>query len=218
MKANEVFNCLCMLISDKYKDDGWKYSKSSHCMTKKDKKFMYKVFFYTSWNNISNKHVAFYGECAIIPVKSKNKVFNINTRQCNIPNGSLEWNIASEKDLEQVFKEFTDWLDKGFMTIVDGCTNHLEDFVEKVVLTGFYPRNGYVIDISFVLDNGSRELAEEAAKRYYKSLDDYEKMNFKENYESMINGNEAVNNYGRNMMLNYSNFKTIIENKIIVTL
>lgn len=45
-----------------------------------------------------------------------------------------------------------------------------------------------------------------------------EKVKFKGNYESMIKGNEAVSTYGKNMMRNYSNFKTIIENKIIVRL
>lgn len=49
MKASEAFNNVCSLVSEKYKDKGWKYSKSGHWMTIKDKKFMYKVFFYTSW-------------------------------------------------------------------------------------------------------------------------------------------------------------------------
>ncbi|MNI54758.1 hypothetical protein D3C73_1096700 [compost metagenome] len=80
MKANEVFDDVCSLISEKYIDSGWKYSKSGHWMTKKDENFTYKVFFYTSWNNISDKNVAFYGECAIIPLKSKDKIFHINTR------------------------------------------------------------------------------------------------------------------------------------------
>lgn len=34
----------------------------------------------------------------------------------------------------------------------------------------------------------------------------------------MINGNEAVSAYGNNMMRNYSNFRTILENNIAVTL
>ncbi|CAH1225253.1 hypothetical protein PAECIP111890_05772 [Paenibacillus sp. JJ-223] len=45
MKASEAFDNVCALVAEKYKDDGWKYAKSSHWMTKKDKKFMYKVFF-----------------------------------------------------------------------------------------------------------------------------------------------------------------------------
>ena len=176
------------------------------------------MFFYTSWNNISDKDVTFYGECAIIPLKSKDKIFHINTRQCKIPNGRLHWNIANEKDWEQTFNEFTNWLDNVFIPIVDSCINDLDNFVKQVVLRGFYPENGYVIDIGFVLANGSHELAEEATKRYYESLGESEKIKFKENYESMINGNEAVSAYGKNMMRNYSNFKTIIENKIIVRL
>lgn len=68
------------------------------------------------------------------------------------------------------------------------------------------------------LANGSRELAEKATKIYYEALGESEKAKFKENYESMINGNEAVSAYGKNMMRNYSNFKTIIENKIVVRL
>jgi len=218
MKASEAFDNVCALVAEKYKDDGWKYAKSSHWMTKKDKKFMYKVFFYSSWNNISDKTVVFYGECAIIPLKSKNKIFHTSTHKCNIPSGSLHWNIANEKDWNQVVSEFTNWLDSVFMPIVDKCMNDLDNFVKEVVVQGFYPENGYIIDIGFVLDHGSRELAEEATIRYYASLSEYEQNVFKDNYESMIQGNEAVSVYGNNMMRNYSNFRTIIENKIIVTL
>lgn len=34
----------------------------------------------------------------------------------------------------------------------------------------------------------------------------------------MVCGNEAVSAYGNNMMRNYTNFRTIVDNKIIVTL
>ncbi|MFF2088874.1 hypothetical protein [Paenibacillus sp. NPDC058174] len=217
MKANEVFDNVCSLISKKYTDSGWKYSKSGHWMTKKDKKFVYKVFFYTSWNNISDRNVVFYGECAINPLKQKDKIFHINTRQCNVPSGQLYWNIANEENWNQAVEEFASWLDSVFLPIVENCMNDLDDFVEKVVMSGFYPPNGYVVDISFVLTHGSRKLAEEATKRYYASLDEPIKKEFKENYESMINGNEAVSAYGTNMMRNYSNFRTIVENKIIMT-
>ena len=37
MKANKVFERVCNLISEKYLDNGWKYSKSGHWMSKKDK-------------------------------------------------------------------------------------------------------------------------------------------------------------------------------------
>jgi hypothetical protein len=218
MRASEAFDYVCTIIYEKYKDNGWKYSKSSHCMSKKDKKFMYKVFFYTSGNNITDKDVTFHGECAIVPLKSKNKIFSANIRQYKISNGKLYWNITKERDWEQAVNEFSNWLDNEFMPIVDSCTNDLDNFVKQVVLRGFYPQNGYIIDIAFVLANGSRELAEEATKRYYDSLGDSEKSKFKENYESMINGNEAISAYGKNMMRNYSNFKTIVENKIIVKL
>ncbi|WGV58811.1 hypothetical protein QIH01_25600 [Brevibacillus brevis] len=218
MKANEAFDNVCALISEKYKEGGWIYSKSSHWMTKKDKKFMYKVFFYTSWNNVSDKNVVFYGECAIIPLKSKNKIFHTNTRKCNVPSGRLHWNIANEEAWDQTVNEFTSWLDSVFVPIVDSCMNDLDNFVKQVVLEGFYPPDGYIIDIEFVLANGSLELAEEATKRYYASLSESIKKEFKENYERMINGNEAVSAYGHNMMRNYSNFRTIIENNIRVAL
>ncbi|MED4533995.1 hypothetical protein ABET51_04885 [Metabacillus fastidiosus] len=218
MKTNEVFDCVCNLVFEKYKDSGWKYSKSGHWMTKKDKNFMYKVFFYTSWNNISDRNVAFYGECAIIPLKSKDKIFHINTRQCNLPSRELYWNIANEADWNRTVKEFTNWLDSVFIPIVESCMNDLDDFVKQVVSQGFYPSNGYVVDIGFILTYGSSELAEEATKRYYASLSESIKREFKENYESMIYGNEAVSKYGINMMRNYSNFRTVIENKILVVL
>lgn len=218
MKASEAFDYVCAIISDKYKDNGWKYSKSSHWITIKDKKFIYKVFFYTSWNNISDNDVTFYGECAIISLKSKDKIFNLNSRQCDVPKGELHWNIANKDDWEKTVNEFTNWLDETFIPIVDNCRNNLDSFIKKVALEGFYPPKGYIIDIGFVLANGSRELAEEATKIYYETLGESEKVKFKENYESMINGNEAVSAYGKNMMRNYSNFKTIIENKIVVRL
>jgi len=123
MKANEAFDSVCSLISEKYKDSGWKYSKSSHWMTKKDKRFTYKVFFYTSWNNISDVDVTFHSECAIIPLGSKNNIYCATIRQCDDPNGKLFWNIAKEKDWEQVINEFTNLLDIEFMPIVRSCIN-----------------------------------------------------------------------------------------------
>ena len=218
MKANEAFKNVCNLISEKYLDSGWKYSKSSRWMTKKAKNFIYKIFFYTSWNNISDKNVAFYGECAIIPLKSKDKIFYINIHQCNVPSGQLYWNVANREDWDRTVNEFTNCLDSVFMPIVERCANDLDNFVKEVVISGFYPSNGYMIDISFILTHGSRELAEEATKRYYASLEESIKREFKGNYESMIYGNEAVSAYGNNMMRNYSNFRTIIDNKIVVTL
>ncbi len=218
MKASEAYDHVCSLVYENYKDKGWKYSKSNHWMTKKDNRFMYKVFFYTSWNNISDKNVAFYGEAAIIPLKSNHKIFNLNTHQCNIPYGELHWNIAEEKDWKQTVDEFTNWLERVFIPMVNNCSNELDDYVKEVALRGFYPLNGYIVDIGFVLAYGSRELAEEATKRYYESMSESIKKEFKENYESMINGKEAVSEYGSNMMRNYSNFKTIIEHKIIVSL
>lgn len=218
MKSNEAFETVCNLISEKYLDNGWKYSKSHHWMTKKDKNFIYRVLFYTSWNNITDKNVVFYGECAILPIKSKDKIFNINTRQCNVPSGKLYWNIANDEDWGQTVNEFTNWLESVFMPIVERCMKDLGNFVKEVVLSGFYPPNGYVVDINFILTYGSRELAEEAVQRYYGTLKEPVKKEFKENYERMIHGKEAVSAYGDNMMRNYSNFRTIIDNKIIVTL
>lgn len=218
MKANKAFERVCNLISEKYLDNGWKYSKSGHWMSKIDKNFIYKVLFYTSWNNISDKNVVFYGECAILPLKSKDKIFHINTRQCNVPSGQLYWNVANEEEWERTVNEFTNWLNSVFMPIVERCTNDLNNFVKEVVERGFYPQKGYMVDINFILTHGSRELAEEVIKRYYDSLEESIKKEFKDNYESMVCGNEAVSAYGNNMMRNYTNFRTIIDNKIIVTL
>ena len=218
MKASEAVDNVCAIIADKYKDKGWKYSKSKHWMTLKDKNFKYKVFFYTSWNNISDKRVVFYAEFAIISLKSKKKLFCIDTHQCDVPKGELHWNIAKMEDWEKTVNEFTNWLDKTFIPMVDNCMNDLDNYVKKVLLEGFYPPKGYISNIEFILNYGSRELAEEATKKYYESLEESEKIYFKKNYESMINGNEAVSDYGKSMMRNYSEFRTIIENKIIVIL
>lgn len=133
MKASEAFDYVCTMISDKYKGNGWKYSKSNHWMSIKDKKYTYKVFFYTSWNNMSDKNVTFYGECAIISLKSKAKIFNLNNRQCDFPKGSLHLNIADKEDWEKTVDEFTNWLDETFTPIVNSCMNNLEKFVKNCI-------------------------------------------------------------------------------------
>jgi hypothetical protein len=142
------------------------------------------------------------------------KYFCINTHQCNVPEGELHWNIAKEEWWDVAIEQFTDWLDINFMPIVEECENNLDNYVYKVVEQGFFPSKGYVIDIDFVFNYGSIEQAQEAAKRFYDNLDDDVKARFKENYESMINGGEAVSLYGKNHMVNHTNFRTIIENKI----
>ena len=64
------------------------------------------------------------------------------------------------------------------MPIVERCTNDLNNFVKRL-LKGFYPQKGYMVDINFILTHGSRELAEEAIKRYYDSLEESIKKNLK---------------------------------------
>lgn len=218
MKASEAFDKVCSQISERYTESGWKYSKSGHKMSKKDKNFIYTVFFYTSWNNVTDQNVAFYGECAITPLKSKNKIFHLNTRQCDIPRGQLYWNIANETNWTQAVTEFIDWLNSVFVPIVDCCMYDLSHFVERVVDQGFYPEKGYMVDIDFILAYGSRQLAEEATLKYYFSLEESIKQEFKQNYDSMIHGHPAVSAYGNNMMRNYTNFRSIIENEILVKL
>lgn len=218
MQSSEAFNTVCEMISRSYIDQGWKYSKSKHYMTKKDKALTYRVFFYTSWNNVSDRNVALYGECAILLNHSKNKIFHLTTRDSDVPQGQLYWNVATPESWDQAVEQFTLWIDNVFMPIVHAGIDNLQQFVKKVISDGFYPPKGYLIDIQFVLLHGSRELAEVATKRLYESLEEELQHEFKINYDHLIQGKEAVSAYGRNMMRNYSNFKTIIENKIVVTL
>ncbi len=216
MEAKEAFDSVCAQIAERCKEDGWKYAKSKHWMTKKDKNFTYKVLFYTSWNNRSGEYVVFYGAFGIYSNKGKNCFTAISTQDCKVPKGELHWNVAKEDAWEMAIEEFMEWLNTTGVPIIEECTNNLNEYVEKVVKHGFYPSLGYYINMDFVVQFGSKELAEEAAKRYYESLNDTIKVSFKENYESMINGGNAVNEYGSFQMLNPSNFRTIIENKIIV--
>jgi len=218
MLAKEAFDSVCAQIAERYKEDGWKYSKSNHWMTKKDKNFTYKVLFYTSWNNRSEEYVVFYGAFGIYSNKGKKCFTVISTQDCKVPNGELHWNVAKEDAWEMAIEEFMEWLNTTGIPIIEECTNNLNGYVEKVVKHGFYPALDYTINMDFVIQFGSKELAEEAAKRYYESLKDTIKVSFKENYESMINGGNAVNEYGSFQMLNPSNFRTIIENKIMVDL
>lgn len=218
MQAKDAFDSVCVKIAERYKELGWRYAKSQHWMSKKDKNFTYKVCFYTSWNNISDQYVCFYGGFGIYSNKSKQCFTFLSTGDCKIPKGELNWNVAKENTWEETVEEFTNWFDTMGIPMIEECTNNLEEFVRKVAKEGFYPWKGYTINIDFVLQFGSMELAEEAAKRYYDSLKDTIKISFKENYESMIHGGDAVSEYGRFQMLNPSNFRTIIENKIIVDL
>lgn len=218
MKANEAFKNICALVAAKYNDNGWKYVKTDQRITKKDQNYVYSIRFYTSWNNVSDKYVAFYGECVILSRKTGGMIFNLNNYNCNVPKGKLKWNVAKEEYWESAVNEFTGWVDAVFIPIVENCTTNLKNYVKQVTVEGFYPPNGYIIDIGFVLESGSRELAEEAANRYYENLEEDVKILFKENYSSMINGKESVSIYGENMMKRYCNFRTIIENKISVNL
>lgn len=218
MEAKEAFDSVCAKIAERYKEIGWKYSKSKHWMTKKDKNFTYKVCFYTSWNNRSDENVVFYGSFAIFYTKSKQCFTALSTEDCNVPEGRLHWNVATEEVWDDTVEEFTKWLNTMCIPIIDECTNKLDEYVKKVVEKGFYPWKGYIINIDFILQFGNREQAEEVTKRYYDSLNDNIKVSFKKNYESMIHGGDAVDEYGNFKMLNPSEFRTIIENKIIVDL
>lgn len=218
MEAKEAFGNVCESIANIYAEMGWKYSKSKHWMTKKDKNFTFKICFYTSWNNISDEKVVFYGSFCIYSKNGKQCFTALSTENCHIPNEYLYWNVARKEDGENAIKEFTYWLENTCFPIMDECINNLEEYIKKVVCNGFYPWMGYVINIDFVMQFGNMKLAEEATKRYYNSLNDDVKDSFKKNYESMINGGEAVDEYGSFKMLNPSEFRTVIENKIVVDL
>lgn len=218
MEAKVAFESVCEKISENYKETGWKYSKSKHWMTRKDKNFTYKVSFYTSWNNRSDEKVVFYGAFAIISNKNKQCYTAISTEDCNVPKDRLDWNVATEEVWNNTVKEFSEWLNTMCIPIMEECTNNLDEYIKNVVEKGFYPWMGYIINIDFILQFGTRKQAEEATKRYYDSLKDNIKLSFKKNYESMIYGGDAVDDYGSFKMLNPSEFRTIIENKIIVDL
>ncbi|WP_252230302.1 MULTISPECIES: hypothetical protein [unclassified Clostridium] len=134
MNTKDTFNVLCEIIADNYINSGWKYSKSNHWVTKKDKKFVYRIYFYTSWNNIRNENVSFYGEAAILPIKLKNKIYYISIQNSHIPNGKLYWNIVDKKDLNSAFIEFTAWPEfleiKGFV-LLKKCNDTVKKLDEK---------------------------------------------------------------------------------------
>lgn len=218
MLAKDAFDGVCNLVFEKLENDGWKYSKSKHWITKKDKNFIYEIRFYSSFRNISDVSVDFYGEFRITSIQTKNIYLSLGTADFRIPEGKVQWNVAKEESWSRTVEEFVNWFDNICIPIVNKCSNDLENYVFEVVSEGFCSKLGYLIDIDFVLNYGSRELAEKATINYHHSLKDEVKKWFKANYESMIIGNEAVSDYGINFMRNYSNFKTIIENKIIVSL
>lgn len=216
MEAKIAYDSVCEKVAEMYREDGWKYAKSKHWLTKKDKNFTYKIIFYTSWNNRSDEKVVFYGAFAIYSNKTKQCFTALSTEDCNIPKGELHWNVATEDVWDDVVYEFTEWLNTTCFPIIEECTNNLNEYMKKVVKEGFYPWKGYIINIDFVLQFGTREQAEEASKRFYNELNENVQKSFRSNYESMINGGEAVDEYGSFQMLNPSAFRTIIENKIKV--
>lgn len=109
------------------------------------------------------------------------------------------------------------WSDSLINSICTTFELDKTEFVKKIAYEGFVPKLGkYICDMEFVLKYGSMELAQIAAKKYYESLDNDIREKFKANYLSMINGGDAVTLYGKNMIRNRSNFKTIIENHIII--
>ena len=216
MNSKESFKNFCLGIAQKYEEKGWKYSKTKHWITKKDKNFTYKLCFYSSVRNISDIDVDFYGIAYIISNKNKEIMYYDSSQNSCKTNGRLSWNIVSEDNWSDISNEFISWLEEDYMEIVDKCMNNLDVFVQEVSESGFTKRREFSIDIFFLFNYGSLELAEKGAQRFYESLDEEIKLNFRENYISLINGKDAVSAYGKNHMLNYSNFKTIIENKIKV--
>lgn len=213
MDSKVAFDSVCAKVAERYADKGWRYAKSSHWMTKKDKDFTFKVLFYTSWGNISDVSVTFYGSFAIYSTKTK-RCFTATCSQDYKPNGELDWNIASEDSWDKTVDEFTEWLDKTGMPMMDECLNNLDEFVKRVAKEGFYPWKGYIVNMDFILQFGTPELAEEAARKCYESENENVRAEFRESYESLMSGGDAANGYGRFQMLNPSNFRTIIENKV----
>lgn len=145
--------------------------------------------------------------------KRKNQFFYIGTQKSNIPKGEPWWNVATEDTWETTISEFTKWLDTVCMPIMEECTNNLNGYLERLVEQGIFRTTGYSIDIPVLLEVGSKELAKKAALKYYEGLKAEDKVEFKANYESMINGGEAVSKFGERKM-----FRDIIENQIMIDL
>lgn len=218
MLAKEAFDSVCAKVAALYEKDGWKYSKSSHWMTKKDKNITYKVFFYTSWLNVSGKNVDFYGEFAAFNAKTKRQFYYIGTQKCKVPEGKLAWNVATEDTWESTIAEFTKWLDSVSTPIMEECNNDIHAYLERAVEQGLSLSEGYIIDVPMLLEFGFRDLAEKAVLKHYEKLNEETKAEFKANYESMINGGEPVSEFGKKRMEAKGYFRAAIENKIVVDL
>lgn len=97
MISKVAFDSVCEMVAKNYINKGWRYAKSNHWMTKKDKKFTYKIYFYTNWHNISDVDVTFYGSGQIISTKSKKLIYYTTTGDSNVPPTVLQWNVAKKK-------------------------------------------------------------------------------------------------------------------------
>lgn len=216
MLAKEAFQSVCRKITERYEADGWKFLKSNNEMKKKSKNFTYSVSFYTSYSNISDVKVELYASFGITINKTKAGVWGLGTESCDIPHGQLSWNVATEDMWDNAIKEFTHWLETECFPVMHECEYDPEALVKRVVREGTYPPKGYHASINFITQFGKREQAEQAARRLYFEMSEKERENFRVNYESMINGGEAVNFYATRAMSHKSNFRCIIENKIHV--
>lgn len=221
MRAREAFEEACEGVAEYYLENGWKYLKSKHILKYAIEDVEFRIYFYSSVKNISDISVDFYGECAIYSKKGNFKYFTIDNYAYGIPKEKkgLWWNVADETERKKAVKEFLEWSRSVIVPMVTSYREDKDQFVHRVAQEGFTPElDEYRTDVGFVLTYGGMELAQIAAQKYYKSLEDSVKANFKSNYLSMIEGGQAVSKYGSNMVLNRSNFKIIIENKIVIQL
>ncbi len=218
MLAKDAFNSVCEKIAERYQESGWKYAKSSHWMTKKDKNFTFKVFFYTSWYNVSDVSVTFYGDFWIGSKNGKQGYFGLSTMNCNVPKDGLHWNVAKKEMWDEAIEEFTNWFETECIPIMNECTNNLDEYVKKVAEEGFYPKHGYKTSLEFITQFGSKELAEIATRKHYDNLGRLGQIEFKRNYDSMINGGEPVSRWGMYDTNRRTAFQIVIENKLMVDL
>lgn len=214
LSVDEALATLAEQLSQKI---DWKYLKSKRCFKKVIGDVVFELNFYTSKWNVSHERVEI--RCGLsMWCKKFDKTCNVHSSIGHYGFGPLSgdyyWDIVHEENIPTVVSELYEQMES---TILDLCKRFEENVVEAVkYLAQPEQLHKYHIYLDFIDVYAGRSYAEAGAKAYYENLDDEIKVKFKENYESMINGGEAVNSYGKNSMINRENFKIIIENRINV--
>lgn len=190
MKARDAYNQFCQLLANDYIKSGWKYSKSNHWLTKKDKQYKYIIRFYSSHYNRSGERVDFYGSFDIKDLKSKETIFTKSHTEEKIPEWGICWDVSNEIIWEFVVDEFNDWFKKYCNPVMEFFEQDIESIMEYVIDNNYFRKNGYWIGLDFIMNYGSKELIKKAILKKYEINSKEWREEFIKNYKRVMNSED----------------------------